>query len=206
MRTPRRSSSSSHSARTTNRRTSRNCALVEKTLADKKINLTPNPVGRIGLDPSKSVGTAFELEGYPTLVILDGKGTVQSVHVGLDSEAAQPLSKTLAKEIDALLEGKSLGQAPTNTRRTSRKNPPDPSRNRKRRWCFGKYRQLSDLKKGRENKSRPLFLAAELLDITNGDQAGAPSSSLKWGSPRTPIRFVAEDRCQGQGGHRGMRS
>ena len=28
-------------------------------------------------------------------------------------------------------------------------------------------------KKGRENKSRPLFLAAELLDITNGDQAGA---------------------------------
>ena len=30
--------------------------LVEKTLADKKINLTGNPVGRIGLDPSKSVG------------------------------------------------------------------------------------------------------------------------------------------------------
>ncbi len=58
--------------------------LVEKTLADKKINLTANSVGRIGLDPSKSVGTAFELEGYPTLVILDGKGLVQAVHVGFN--------------------------------------------------------------------------------------------------------------------------
>ena len=61
--------------------------LVEKTLADKKINLTGNPVGRIGLDPSKSVGSAFELEGYPTLVIMDGKGIVQSVHVGFNPEA-----------------------------------------------------------------------------------------------------------------------
>jgi thiol-disulfide isomerase/thioredoxin len=82
--------------------------LVEKTLADKNINLTGSPVGRIGLDPSKSVGTAFEVEGYPTLVILDGKGIVQSVHVGFNPEAAEPLSKTLAKEIDTLLEGKSL--------------------------------------------------------------------------------------------------
>ena len=63
--------------------------LVEKTLADKKINLTGNPVGRIGLDPSKSVGSAFEVEGYPTLVILDGKGIVQSVHVGFDPDAAE---------------------------------------------------------------------------------------------------------------------
>ena len=82
--------------------------LVEKTLADTKINLTDSPVGRIGLDPSKSVGTALEVEGYPTLVIIDGKGIVQSVHVGFNPEAAEPLSKTLAKEIDTLLEGKSL--------------------------------------------------------------------------------------------------
>ena len=46
--------------------------LVEKTLADKKIHLTAGPAGRIGLDPSNSVGKAFEVEGYPTLVILDG--------------------------------------------------------------------------------------------------------------------------------------
>jgi thiol-disulfide isomerase/thioredoxin len=82
--------------------------LVEKTLADKEINVTGSPVGRIALDPSKSVGTAFEVEGYPTLVILDAKGIVQSVHVGFNPEAAEPLSKTLAKEIDTLLEGKSL--------------------------------------------------------------------------------------------------
>jgi thiol-disulfide isomerase/thioredoxin len=82
--------------------------LVEKTLADKKINLTGNSIGQIGLDPSKSVGSAFGLEGYPTLVILDGRGIVQSVHVGFNPQAAEPLHKTLAKEIDTLLEGKSL--------------------------------------------------------------------------------------------------
>ena len=70
--------------------------------------LTGSPIGRIGLDPSNSVGTAFEVEGYPTLVILDGKGIVQSAHVGYNSNSDEPLHKSLAKEIDALLEGKSL--------------------------------------------------------------------------------------------------
>jgi thiol-disulfide isomerase/thioredoxin len=82
--------------------------LVEKTLEEKKLTLTGSPAGRIGLDPSNSVGTAFEVEGYPTLVILDGKGIVQSAHVGYNPESAEPLHKSLAKEIDALLEGKSL--------------------------------------------------------------------------------------------------
>ena len=65
-------------------------------------------MGLIGLDPSKSVGGAFELEGYPTLVILDRKGVVQSVHVGYDPNSSVPLNKSLAKEIDTLLDGKSL--------------------------------------------------------------------------------------------------
>jgi thiol-disulfide isomerase/thioredoxin len=82
--------------------------LVEKTLADKKIDLTRGPVGRIGLDPSNSVGKAFDVEGYPTLVILDGKGVVQSAHVGYNPDAAEPLHQSLATEIDTLLEGKSL--------------------------------------------------------------------------------------------------
>jgi thiol-disulfide isomerase/thioredoxin len=82
--------------------------LVEKTLAGKKIDLTRGPVGRIGLDPSNAVGKAFDVEGYPTLVILDGKGVVQSAHVGYNPEAAEPLHKSLATEIDALLAGKSL--------------------------------------------------------------------------------------------------
>jgi thiol-disulfide isomerase/thioredoxin len=82
--------------------------LVEKTLNEKKFSLSAAPVGLIGLDPSKSVGGAFELEGYPTLVILDGKGIVQSVHVGYDPSSSVPLNKSLAKEIDTLLGGKPL--------------------------------------------------------------------------------------------------
>lgn len=82
--------------------------LVEKTLSAKKLALSAAPVGLIGLDPSKSVGGAFELEGYPTLVILDRKGVVQSVHVGYDPSSGAPLNKSLAKEIETLLEGKSL--------------------------------------------------------------------------------------------------
>jgi thiol-disulfide isomerase/thioredoxin len=82
--------------------------LIEKTLTEKKIELTGNPVGRIALDPSATIGSAFNVEGIPTLVILDGKGFVQSVRVGYDPDAPEPLSKTLAKEIDSLLAGKSL--------------------------------------------------------------------------------------------------
>jgi thiol-disulfide isomerase/thioredoxin len=82
--------------------------LVEKTLKDKKIDLAGSPVGAIGLDPSGSVGQAFDVEGFPTLVILDGKGIVQSAHVGFDADTAEPLHKRLAREIDTLLEGKAL--------------------------------------------------------------------------------------------------
>ncbi len=81
---------------------------VEKTLSEKGFNLSNAPVGLVGLDPSKSVGGAFQLEGYPTLVILDRKGVVQSVHVGFDPSSSVPLNKSLAKEIDTLLDGKSL--------------------------------------------------------------------------------------------------
>jgi thiol-disulfide isomerase/thioredoxin len=79
-------------------------ALVEKTLADRKINLTAGTIGRIGLDPSNSVGQAFDIAGIPLQVILDGTGIVQSVHVGYHSDIAA----ILTAEIDALLAGKSL--------------------------------------------------------------------------------------------------
>jgi thiol-disulfide isomerase/thioredoxin len=82
--------------------------LVEKTLESKKITLPAPPVGWIGLDPSNSVSKALDVEGFPTLVIIDGKGIIQSAHVGFNPEAAEPLHKSLAKEIDALLQGKSL--------------------------------------------------------------------------------------------------
>jgi thiol-disulfide isomerase/thioredoxin len=78
--------------------------LVEQTLSDKKITLNENPVGFVGLDPSVTVGKAFDIEGLPTVVVLDGKGTVQSVHVGLETE----LRTKLTTEIDTLLSGKAL--------------------------------------------------------------------------------------------------
>jgi thiol-disulfide isomerase/thioredoxin len=78
--------------------------LVEQTLKGKKLTLTGNPVGLIALDPSGTIGTAFEVEGFPTLVLLDDKGTVQSVHVGFRPDIREQLSS----EIDSLLAGKSL--------------------------------------------------------------------------------------------------
>jgi len=78
--------------------------LVVKTLVDKKISLTGNPVGQIGLDPSGSIGKAFDVEGFPTLVLLDGKGVVQSAHVGYSPD----IREKLTTEIDTLLAGKPL--------------------------------------------------------------------------------------------------
>jgi thiol-disulfide isomerase/thioredoxin len=78
--------------------------LVEKKLGDQKISLTGNSVGQIGLDPSGSIGKAFDVEGFPTLVILDGKGVVQSAHVGYSPD----IREKLAAEINTLLAGKPL--------------------------------------------------------------------------------------------------
>ncbi len=83
-------------------------SLVEKTISDRKLSLSIAPVGLIGLDPSRSVGGTFELQGYPTLVILDQQGIVQAVHVGYDSTSSVPLNKAIANEIDTLLGGKPL--------------------------------------------------------------------------------------------------
>ena len=80
--------------------------LVEKTLADKGIDLTSGHAGRIGLDPSNAVGRAFNIEGFPSLVILDRKGIVRSAYVGYHSDTTLPLHQSLAKEIDAILAGK----------------------------------------------------------------------------------------------------
>ena len=80
--------------------------LVEKTLADKGIDLTAGQVGRIGLDPSNAVGRAFNVEGFPSLVILDRKGIVRSAYVGYHSDTDVPLHQSLAREIDAILAGK----------------------------------------------------------------------------------------------------
>ena len=84
--------------------------LVEKTLEQKKIKLTGTPVGLIGLDPSGSVGKAFDVEGLPTVVVLDAKGILQSAHVGFSPD----IREKLTAEIETLLAGKPLaGEKPT---------------------------------------------------------------------------------------------
>jgi len=80
--------------------------LVEKTLQEKKLYLDTQLIGMIALDPSNTVGQAFEVEGLPTLVILDPQGTVQSAHVGNDPEIRQKLTS----EIETLLAGKPLAR------------------------------------------------------------------------------------------------
>jgi thiol-disulfide isomerase/thioredoxin len=81
--------------------------LVEKTLQEKKLYLDTKPVGLIALDPSNTVGQAFDVEGFPTLVVLDAKGTVQSAHVGNDPDIRQKLMS----EIQTLLAGKPLAKS-----------------------------------------------------------------------------------------------
>ncbi len=78
--------------------------LVESTLKRQSITLTAGAVGKIALDPSGTVRDAFEVEGFPTLVIIDAKGTIQSAHVG----QADDIRETLARDVDTLLQGKSL--------------------------------------------------------------------------------------------------
>lgn len=75
--------------------------LVEDMLDKKKIVIGGNPVGKVAIDPSNSVGEAFQVEGYPTVVIIDGKGVVRSAHVGYSPE----IRSVLSKEIDAAIEG-----------------------------------------------------------------------------------------------------
>jgi thiol-disulfide isomerase/thioredoxin len=81
--------------------------LVEKTLGEKKLELTSGGVGKVALDPSGTIGDAFQVEGYPTVVILDAKGVIQAAHVGFRPDVRE----TLTKDVDALLEGKSLVKA-----------------------------------------------------------------------------------------------
>jgi thiol-disulfide isomerase/thioredoxin len=80
--------------------------LIEETLKKKKIVLTGTPVGLIGHDPDGSVGQAFHVTGLPTVVILDGKGVVQSAHVGYSPD----VRKALTSDIDTLLAGKPLSR------------------------------------------------------------------------------------------------
>ncbi|MBX7254841.1 MAG: DUF2092 domain-containing protein [Candidatus Hydrogenedentes bacterium] len=63
----------------------------------------------VALDKDGSVGDLFGVSGIPQTVIIGKDGSVQSVHVGLIPN----LEQTLRKELDTLLSGKNLVEAPT---------------------------------------------------------------------------------------------
>ena len=79
-------------------------AKVEQTLKDRKLTLTAEgqAVGLIGLDPLNAVAKAYGAGAIPFVVLIDAKGVVRAVHVGLTE------GSVFAAEIEALLAGKDL--------------------------------------------------------------------------------------------------
>ncbi len=82
-------------------------ATVEAKLKELKLSLTgdgPNPVGLVALDPLSKIAERFRVEAIPFVVVVDPKGVVRAVHVGITS------GDLLAGEVDALLAGKPIGE------------------------------------------------------------------------------------------------
>jgi thiol-disulfide isomerase/thioredoxin len=80
---------------------------VETTLKEMKLTLTAegaNPIGLIALDPLGKVAERYEVQAIPFVVLMDAKGIVRAVHVGLTER------EVFAEEIDALLAGKPVGE------------------------------------------------------------------------------------------------
>ncbi len=73
---------------------------VKKSFSAAKLRL---PIVR---DREEFNKQAFDVRGLPTLVVIDGKGIIQHVHVGYDPE----LEPKLTKVIDELLDGKDLAK------------------------------------------------------------------------------------------------
>jgi thiol-disulfide isomerase/thioredoxin len=80
---------------------------VEATLKEMKLTLAAegaNPVGLVALDPLGKVAEGYGVEAIPFVVLVDAKGVVRAVHVGLTAR------EVLAEEVDALLAGKPLAE------------------------------------------------------------------------------------------------
>ncbi len=78
--------------------------LVEDLLDFKKLALGGGPISRVALDPDQATGEGFGVDALPTLVVIDAKGVVRSVHVGYD----EGIKDVLLDEIGHLREGKPL--------------------------------------------------------------------------------------------------
>jgi thiol-disulfide isomerase/thioredoxin len=73
---------------------------IKKFQEDKKLKFT------VALDTDGAIGDRYQVQGIPTLVLVDKKGVVQSVHIGYNPG----IKAELKKELDALLAGKDLAK------------------------------------------------------------------------------------------------
>jgi thiol-disulfide isomerase/thioredoxin len=81
-------------------------AIAEGAMKEHALKLAVEPVGIVAIDPENAMAPVFEVRGLPTVVLLDAKGVVRAVHVGFRPD----IRERLAKQIDALLEGKPLAE------------------------------------------------------------------------------------------------
>ena len=77
---------------------------VEATLKEMKLSLAAGNVGLVALDPLGKVAERYGVQAIPFVVVIDPKGIVRAVHVGVTSR------EVLAGEVDALLAGKPIGE------------------------------------------------------------------------------------------------
>lgn len=75
---------------------------IEAFLKDNELSVT------VALDKDGAMATAYGAEGIPHLVIVDKQGVVQAVHTGF----SETLEQTLKEELDSILAGKNLYEAP----------------------------------------------------------------------------------------------
>ena len=67
----------------------------------------PSPAGKVGLvalDPTLSISRAYHITALPTTIVVDGRGTVQTVHIGF----MEKYREMLGRELETLMAGKSL--------------------------------------------------------------------------------------------------
>ena len=78
---------------------------VESTLKQKRLTLMPegNPVGLVGVDPLQKVAETFGVKAIPFVVLIDAKGIIRFVHVGVTTK------DVFEEEIDGLLNPKQAG-------------------------------------------------------------------------------------------------
>ncbi len=77
---------------------------VRQALAGKKVTLEGAPGCLIAVDPTGAISDLLPVAGLPAVILLDGKGIVQTSHVGTGAE----LTAALGAEIKTLLAGAPL--------------------------------------------------------------------------------------------------